>query len=672
MKINFRSSYLQLLALACSILTLAPTALHAQFKQPSPEELSMTADPKAPGAAAVYLNYSDETDDEMHVRTISARIKVLTEKGKEYATVDIYFAQPFMRVDDIKARTIHSDGTVIPLDGKPDELLAVKTGENRVDHKVFNLPSVEVGSIIEYRYKLRNDDRGYTSPHWEIQHPLFVHQAHYSFIPFRDFQKNRDAASGSYLVNSKGEPLRLVSVTKLPQGTELKTDVKGTYSLDLSDIPASPNEDFRPPDRTIQYRVEFYYTSAHNAKDFWNSETSAWSKDVDHFADHDNTLKGIAASLVASTDSDLVKAQKFYKAVQALDNTDFSRVKSQSELRQLGIHQAKRAEDTWNQKSGSREDITLLYLALLRSSGIHAYDMKVVNRNQGTFDYTYFTMQQLDDDLVLAKIDGKETLLDPGEKMCPFGLVNWMHSGATGIRQSDAGPVTATTPMSSYKDNTLSRSGDLTLDETGSISGTINYAMNGQRALHWRQLALRNDVDEVKLQFDNELNNSAPKGVEAHVDHFINLDNPDTALFAVVKVHGAYGNATQKRLLLPGYFFNSRTSHTFVDQPTRQTPVDMSYAEQISDKILLHLPQHFKIETAPPPTSESWAGHAILAAQIKADDDTVASTRTLARAFTLAKPEEYQDLHNFYLKVATSDQQQLTLVRSDSSVNTEK
>jgi hypothetical protein len=36
-------------------------------------------------------------------------------------------------------------------------------------------------------------------------------------------------------------------------------------------------------------------------------------------------------------------------------------------------------------------------------------------------------------------------------------------------------------------------------------------------------------------------------------------------------------------------------------------------------------------------------------------------TRTLARVFTLAKPEEYQDLRGFYQKVAAADQQQIVL-----------
>jgi hypothetical protein len=38
------------------LAVVSPAAVQAQFKQPTDEELKMTADPKAPGAAAVYLN----------------------------------------------------------------------------------------------------------------------------------------------------------------------------------------------------------------------------------------------------------------------------------------------------------------------------------------------------------------------------------------------------------------------------------------------------------------------------------------------------------------------------------------------------------------------------------------------------------------------------------------
>src|SRR6202453_4363893 len=89
-----------LAALACSPL------LRAQFQPPTAEELKMTEDPKAPGAAAVYLNVEEITDDPLHYHSFYARIKVLTEKGKELATVDLPYEGGGSKVTDVKARTI--------------------------------------------------------------------------------------------------------------------------------------------------------------------------------------------------------------------------------------------------------------------------------------------------------------------------------------------------------------------------------------------------------------------------------------------------------------------------------------------------------------------------------------------------------------------------------------
>ena len=60
---------LKSLFLRNSVLFLAavsPAVVSAQFQQPTPEELKMTDDPKAPGATAVYLNIEEVTDDPLH------------------------------------------------------------------------------------------------------------------------------------------------------------------------------------------------------------------------------------------------------------------------------------------------------------------------------------------------------------------------------------------------------------------------------------------------------------------------------------------------------------------------------------------------------------------------------------------------------------------------------
>jgi len=122
-----------------------------QFQDPTPAELKMTTDPKAPGAPAVYLNLERDTDDAHNREIIYERIKILTEKGKELSTVRVPFTVGAIWVDDIQGRTIHSDGSIVPMEVKPEYLETARTKGFQENVAVFNLPSVEVGSIIEYR-----------------------------------------------------------------------------------------------------------------------------------------------------------------------------------------------------------------------------------------------------------------------------------------------------------------------------------------------------------------------------------------------------------------------------------------------------------------------------------------------------------------------------------------
>ncbi len=639
-----------------------PALLRAQFQESTKEELQMTSDPKAPGAAAVYLNIEEVTDDPLHYHSFYARIKVLQEKGKELANVELPYQRGDFKVTDIKARTIHPDGTIIPLNGKPEDLLVSKGSDKGIGRKVFTLPSVEVGSILEYAYQLRYDDNHYSSPFWRLQYDYFVHKEHYAFTPFKGFLKGSMNATSQYLTDSHGNTVNsLIWWAQLPAGAKMGEDALGRFSIDLADIPPIPDEDYMPPLNAFLYHIFFYYRSAFNGTDFWVSEAKRWSKEVDHFAEPTKQIKEAVAQLISPSDSEIDKAKKLYKAVQQLDNTDFSRQKGKSELKQLHIKAAKRAEDTWSQKTGSSDDIALLYVAMLRAAGLSAFAMKVVDRESGVFQPGYLDFDQLDDNVVILSTAGKEIVLDPGQKMCPFQTVHWRHSATGGIRESADGRAAAVTPEQMYSANSLQRLGDVTLDEHGAITGLFRFVMSGQDALHWRQQALLNDEDEVKKRFDQMLQGIVPEGVEAHIDHFLSLDDPDVNLIANVKTQGVLGSATSKRLLLPGFFFEARSHRPFIDREKRIEPVDMHYADRITDQVVYHLPAGVTVEGVPQDAKIPWGNNAVLNVKAVSEPGKVTIVRSIARGFTFLKPDQYQDLRGFYEKVAASDQQQLVL-----------
>jgi hypothetical protein len=648
--------------LCCAVgllAALSPAVLCAQFQAPNPDELKMTSDPKAPGAAAVYLNIEEIANDRQHDRSFYARIKVLTEKGKELATVEVPYEKGISKVTHIEGRTIEPDGTIVPLSAKPDDLLNEATGGKQFGRMVFTLPAVEPGSILEYKYSLDYQADEFAPPQWEIQRPYFVHKAHYNFVP-----------AGETLVDTRGRLYgNLLWSGRVPPGVEVKQGINTTYTVDVTDVPPVPDEEWMPPISSLLYKVSFYYAAQNNAGQFWLETIEDWSKKVDEFAEPSKPIKTAVETIVSPDDSDLEKARKLYNVVQALDNASFSREKSTSEMKELNIKQPKHAQDTWAERSGSKEDITMLYLAMLRAAGLKAHAIRVVDRDRGIFDPAYMSIDQLDSTLVILVLGDKTTLLDPGEKMCPFGTVSWRHSFAAGIGQETKGVSYVSTPQQQYADNVTLRTGDVTIDAQGNISGYMTIAMTGQEALRWRQAKLQYYDAEVKRRFDTELEKIVPEGVEAHADHFLSMDDPYTNLIAVVKIKGTLGVATGRRLLLPEFFFETRSHAPFVNEEKRFEPVDMHYAERVTDEITYHLPPGLAVEGSPKDANVSWAGHAILVAKTAMQPGQIIVGDTLTRAFTVVKPGEYQDLRGFYQKVAAADQGQLALTAATKNGN---
>ncbi|MGA7856719.1 MAG: DUF3857 and transglutaminase domain-containing protein [Terracidiphilus sp.] len=615
----------------------------------------MTADPQAPGAAAVYLYREETTDDNLHFHSYYERIKVLTEKGKELATIRIPYEHGQFTVADIKGRTIHADGTIIPLTTKPSDLMDFKTKTLQVNTMVFTLPAVEVGSILEYRLELRYDDSVVSSPKWEVQQPYFVHKAHYVFSPSKE---------GENISNSRGDRLdKLMYAVNTGGDGKMTHNVNGAYVFDITNVPPIPTDDWMPPLNSLNWSINFYYTYTISGTDFWDFESKRWVKDTDHFANPSKALKQAVEGIVAPGDTEDQKARKIYQAVMKLDNTSFTREKSEAEIKKEKLKEIRDAEDVWTRKSGSANELALLYVALARAAGLQAYPMQVVNRDRAIFDPSYLSTYQLDDYIAIVVVGGKEIYLDPGEAMCPYGLLHWKHTVAGGIRLLPSGPTLRATPPNNYTQAAEARVADLTIDANSNVTGTLRYVMSGQDALHWRQLALKNDAEEVKKQFNEAVRADIPDGVQADFDHFLSLDDPDTNLIATVQVSGNMGAVTGKRFFLPGLFLESHARHPFVAEDKRTIPIDVHYPKEEQDDVTYRLPPGYTVESAPQAAAISWPSNATMVIKIKPRDGAVEVVRIMAYNFTLIDSKYYSDLHDFFQKVATADQQQLVLTR---------
>jgi hypothetical protein len=655
-----------LAALTLSVLVAAP-ALHAQWTAPTKEELAMTSITEVPGAPAVILYKEYTTQDNLHMQSFYFRVKVLTEEGKNYANVELpYVASVAGRsIDDISGRTIQPDGTIVPFAGKPYEKVVVKGEGYKYKVKVFSLPAVEVGSILEYRYKIHMDQYYFDSPDWIVQTELFTRKAHYMWKP-----TDRDL-----LIDGKQMSSRVAWTPILPAGVTIKqtqlpqasvNNVDGGHiqlDLDVQNIMPIPHEEFMPAMGSLSYKVLFYYSPYATAKEYWVSEGKHWSKERNNFIGNPSNLSAQVQSLFAPGDTQEQKLKKIYASVMTIENTDYTRQHSSSEERSDGLKDVKSAEDVLARKRGSGDQIAEVFVAMARAAGMKAYVMGVANRRERLFLPTYLSMGQIDDLIAIVNVDGKEIFFDPGSRYCSYGHLSWRHALTAGIRQTDNSIDIAPTPGSTYKDTHVSRVADLKLDDQGVATGIVTLSYTGDSALNWREDGLRGDETSLKHQLRTHLEHMLPGGMEVTVLKIDNLNDSELPLKVTYNIKGPIGSPTGKRLLINANLFEVNSKPRF-PEAKRELPVDMHFPSQTQDAVRYMLPASMVVESAPTAGKEMITNTAVFDTSIK----TAANSVTIYRNFTMGKTmlgsADYNDLRGFYTKVESKDQEPLVLTRS--------
>lgn len=300
---------------------------------------------------------------------------------------------------------------------------------------------------------------------------------------------------------------------------------------------------------------------------------------------------------------------------------------------------------------------------MARAAGFKASAMIVTERNRSLLNTGYLEWSQLEDEIAIVTVGGKEMYFDPGQRYCEYGKLNWIHSEVAGVRQSDAGPVLAMSPGQSYKDNQVVRVANLQLGPDGTLTGTIRIGMRGADALRWRQEALKNDEDAAKKSFEEALQQRVPDGVHVKVDHFVALTDPQAQLIAEVNVSGSLGTAAGKRVFLPATFFEARVKPLFAQQK-RESPVDLRYPYVSQEQVTIKMAPGLSIESMPSDVKIPLLQFAVYGTSNKHSTDTYTQVRELVLGNIYYKTEEYPQLRDFFQKAGAQDQQQVVLQRT--------
>src|SRR5688572_10097457 len=233
---------------AMLMLASAKPVLSEDWQPVLAEELQMKREPKAPNAAAINLYRQVDRDDDASEETVYQRVKILTEEGRKHANVEIAYLRGSSLIRGLRARVLQPDGSITQFDGTVYDKPLLKARGVKMMAKSFTLPNVNVGSIIEYRYR-RTLPRGWAfNSRWILSDDLYTRHARFSLRP----------ASG--LVLRWSWPLGL------PNGTAEPTAERGVIRLETRDVPAFVTEEYMPPEDVMKFRVDFVYDTPDSAQ----------------------------------------------------------------------------------------------------------------------------------------------------------------------------------------------------------------------------------------------------------------------------------------------------------------------------------------------------------------------------------------------------------------------
>jgi hypothetical protein len=575
-------------------------------------------------------------------------------------------------VKDIEARTIHSDGTIIPFNGKVEEKVIAQREGFKSTAKVFSLPDVEVGSIIEYRYRLEYYDHEVIAPTWAVQSELFTRKAHYLWRPTTNLVSTRDE-KGAQMALSIGWLPVLPKDAVFTHDTLIGTGIhagqagQSVIELKIQNVPPLPQEPEMPPADSIRYRVRFYFTPYLTSEDFWKREGKRWSSARNDFIGPGLLVKGAAEQIAGPSGSgnpDDQRLRKLYAAVMQLDNTTFHSGPQTASAGPPG--EPKTADDIWERKRGSDRQLTELFVAMARAVGFKAYLMAVTDRSRLEFVLNYLSLSQLEDYIAVVEVEGKEQFFDPGEPRCPYGQLYWPHTATWGLRQIEGGTKLVTTPDESYKEARTERVANLTLDQHGVASGTVKMTWIGVEATGWRQSALAGDSVSLRRELRTSMEKLLPAGMDVAVSNIQNLDEYEQPLIVTFDVKGPIGSATGKRLSLPGELFEVNSTPLFLHE-TRQTPVYFQHPSRVTDAIRIAFPVSFSVEATPGPLSVPFQKSAVYNSSTESTPTSITIRRDFVMGGLIYPIAEYTDLRAFYGKLETKDQEPVVLKAAASA-----
>lgn len=517
------------------------------------------------------------------------RIKVYNERGQaSWTQVELPYSSG-TSVEDIAARTIRKDGTMVELKGNAVFDKTVVRGRGfKEKAKAFALPAVEPGCVVEYQWT-------------EVRHTASVGRSVYPVqqtIPIREFSIFLTPISNPdwpYRMRLRGLHMTFPPPEPQPDGSSVSR---------MERVLAVDTEPDMPPLDEVRGWLVVDYAEPGDLKGqaFWMRLAREGGKAFGHVRKPSQETQRIADSLTTSVVDFDRRVQKLYEFCQSqVKDIDDDASGFTDEARERFEEKEETPERTLRERIASERGVEMLFAALASAAGFKTRIALLADRSEMFFDPEAMLPSTLSQYAVAVHIVAGWRFYDPAIAYVPCGMLPWWEEGEDALILDEDHPEFVTTPLSGPDSSVEHRVAQAHLDANGDLEADVRIVDTGHFGYQRKE-----DLDAKSLQAreDAVREEAHSRWGTAKISQ-IRLDGiTDPFAPPMISYHLAipqYAQRVGRRLLLqPGLF--QEGERPYFPASTRRYPIYFHYPSSADDSVLIELPPGFAIDSGPVPS----------------------------------------------------------------------
>jgi hypothetical protein len=578
-------------ALVCLLLSAARASAGGDdWRAVDPAELALKTSSVEKDADAEALFWEVHVADEFQdgtAKTVMShyvRIKIFSERGREaQSRIDIPFLASW-RITDIAARTIKPDGSIVELK-KADvfERSIIKSSNLKIKAKSFAMPSVEPGSIVEYRWKEVRNTAYYLR--LQFQRDVPVRLVKYFIKPLADDR---------YVMRAQ---------TFHSDPTPFVKEKDGSYSITMQDVPAFREEPRMPPEDQVRPWMLIFYNEDRKLvpAQYWKEKGKEFHETFKSGTKMSDEVKKAATDAIGDATTPEQKLERLFEFCRAKIKNINDDASGMTADERAKWKENKSPADTLKRGMGTGRDIDFLFSALGMAAGFDVRMANLADRSDTFFDPSFpddYFIKAYD---IAVRVGDTWRFYDPASTYVLHGMLRWQEEGEDALISDPKEPVWAKTPISPPQRSLEKRTGKFRLLEDGTLEGDVRMEYTGHLGSDKKEY---ND-DDSPAEREETLRNSIKEQMSTSELSEIKIENVTDPIKPFIYTYHVripgYAQRTGKRIFLQPAFFQHGLGPLFSSNE-RKHLVYFHYPWSEEDEVSIELPAGYGLDNADAPS----------------------------------------------------------------------